>query len=119
MRRIQSRIRSDLMGWVIEADEPGELASSALLNIWRRLARPGIAGDDSAYVQWVSTDPRYQRRGYARALMVALMDDCDERGIEVVELHASPYGEQLYVDLGFRGDNIGVAMRSVRPTDSP
>ncbi len=114
--RIKARMGGDLLGWVIEGDEDDELAATALVNIWQRLPRPGISGDDSAYVQWVSTDPRYRRRGYARALMAALMDDCGTRGIEVVELHASPYGEPLYADLGYRSDNIGVAMRSVRPT---
>ena len=106
LRQVSSRIgRGDLWGWVIDADVEDEsgarLAASALVNWVPRLSPPGQNADWRPYVQWVSTDAAYQRRGYARALMIEVIEFCDSRGIDVIELHSSPFGRSLYRELGF------------------
>jgi ribosomal protein S18 acetylase RimI-like enzyme len=109
MRQVESRLGAgDLWAWVIDADASsggtgagGPLAASALVNRHPRLGPPGQAADWRAYVQWVSTDPLYRRRGYARALMLRVLEFADHERIDVVELHSSPFGRSLYAELGF------------------
>jgi GNAT superfamily N-acetyltransferase len=105
LRQVQSRLDGpDLQGWVIDADDAGPggpLAASALLNVVPRLTPPGQTRDHRGYCQWVSTDAEFRRRGYAKALMEHLLAHTDAAGFEVIELHSSPFGRQLYLDLGF------------------
>ncbi|MFW7415282.1 GNAT family N-acetyltransferase [Demequina sp. SO4-18] len=117
-RVVRARLGRDLIGMVIDAPEGG-LACCGLVNIAPRLPRPGALAHHMGYVQWVSTAPQHQRKGYARLVMEALLHETDKRGIEVVELHASPMGRTMYDDLGFFIKNDNVAMTTVRnrPTD--
>jgi ribosomal protein S18 acetylase RimI-like enzyme len=109
LRQVRSRLgEGDLWGWVVDADASdggsgpgGGLAASALVNRHPRLAPPGQSADWRAYVQWVSTDPAYQRRGYARALMLRVLEFAREQGVDAVDLHSSPFGRDLYLALGF------------------
>jgi ribosomal protein S18 acetylase RimI-like enzyme len=112
-RTVANRLGDDLIGVVIDAPEGG-LACCGLVNIAPRLPRPGAHSHQMAYVQWVSTAPQHQRKGYARKVMDALLEETDRRGIEVVELHASPDGIPLYRDLGFFVKDDNIAMTSVR-----
>lgn len=113
-RVVRSRLGGDLLGVVIDAPEGG-LAACGLVNIAPRLARPGAHSATAGYIQWVSTAPQHQRKGYARVIMTALLELTDSLGIEVVELHASPAGLRLYRDLGFIIKHDNVAMTAVRP----
>jgi len=115
---VTSRLGLDLVGAVIDGDH-GELASCALANISPRLPQPGVSATNIAYVQWVSTAPQYQHRGYARAVMDAVIDACDARGVRVIELHATPAGRHLYESLGFVIKPDNVAMNLVRPVGIP
>ncbi len=69
----------------------------------------GTAG----YVYGVSTEPRWQRRGYSRAAMVALLEWFDQRGVVRIDLHASEFGEGLYRKLGF-AEASGAALTALR-----
>ncbi|PKQ25776.1 MAG: GNAT family N-acetyltransferase [Actinobacteria bacterium HGW-Actinobacteria-4] len=113
---VRERLGKDLIGVVIDAPEGG-LACCGLVNIAPRLPRPGAMSHHMGYVQWVSTAPQHQNKGYARAVMLALLAETDKRGIEVVELHASPSGRHLYEQLGFfvKTDNIPMTMVRGRP----
>jgi ribosomal protein S18 acetylase RimI-like enzyme len=110
---VAERLGKDLIGMVIDAPEGG-LACCGLVNIAPRLPRPGAHSHQMGYVQWVSTAPQHQRKGYARLVMDALLSETDKRGIEVIELHASPQGVDLYRDLGFFVKDDNIAMTSVR-----
>lgn len=130
LRQVSERIGGpDLSGWVIDADPSatapgGPLAASALANRHPRLSPPGQSLDWRAYVQWISTDPAFRRLGYARALTQRVLDWADAEGVDVVELHSSPYGRSLYLELGFvefppveyPADVRGVPMLRRRPT---
>jgi GNAT superfamily N-acetyltransferase len=110
---VKERLGSDLYGVVIDAEEGG-LAACGLMNIGPRLPRPGRQAHRSGYVQWVSTAPQYHRRGYAREIMLALLEWTDEQGIEVVELHATPTGRELYEELGFFVKTDNISMTALR-----
>jgi len=104
---VRLRLRGDdLWGWVIDADREqgggasGALAASAFVDRYPRLAPPTEYRPWRGYVQWVCTDPAYRRRGYARALMLRVIELADAEGVSL-ELHASPWGRPLYEELGF------------------
>lgn len=81
---------------------PRRLAAGAVVMLGPRLPNPRYPGPAQAgYVQWVATDPDCRRRGYARAVLEALVAWCDQRAIPRVELHATAPGEPLYRSLGF------------------
>lgn len=105
-----SRLGRDLVVFVVDhPDRPG-LAASAAGTVATRLPAPNNLSAQVAYVQWVATDDDVRRRGYARAVMHALVDWYDEHDVRVIELHATPQGEPLYRELGF-GDEGPAALR--------
>lgn len=110
---VKNRLGNDLIGYVIDAPEGG-LAACGLVNIVPRMPRPGRKSALAGYVQWVSTAPQHYRKGYAKAIMRALLDETDRRGIEVIELHATPAGRHLYEDLGFFEKTDNVALMALR-----
>jgi GNAT superfamily N-acetyltransferase len=79
----------------------GELASCAVGVIDRRLPSAYNPIGLSGYVLSVATDPRYRRRGYARAVVQATLEWFESRGILRVELHASTDAEAMYRSMGF------------------
>lgn len=112
-RLVKERLGRDLFGVVIDAEEGG-LAACGLINVTPRLPRPGRHAREAAYVQWVSTAPQHHRKGYARAVMEGLLEWTDARGIEVIELHATPAGHELYRELGFFEKKDNVSMMALR-----
>jgi ribosomal protein S18 acetylase RimI-like enzyme len=82
-------------------DSPDGLAACVVGAIDERLPGPGGASRWRGYVYNVATDPAYRRRGFSRACVRALLSWFAERGVEVVDLRASPDGEPLYASLGF------------------
>ena len=87
---------------VDDPGEPGRLAASGAAVVEQRLPTPHGPDGRIAYVQWVCTDPDHRRRGFARAVMDALLVWTRDQGVARVELHSSPDGRALYEELGFR-----------------
>lgn len=54
-----------------------------------------------AYVLNVYTAPEHRGKGYARQLMQAVIEECKQRRVPTVVLHASPFGRPVYEKLGF------------------
>ena len=77
------------------------LACCGMGVIDQRLPSPYNPGGRVGHVFGIVTDPAYRRRGHARAIMRDLLDWFDERGLERVDLNASPEGQRLYRTLGF------------------
>lgn len=91
-----------MQAFVIDApDEPGVLASCSVGIALYRLPGPHNPSGMWGYVMNVATDPRYRRRGYARAVVQSTLDWFADNGIARVDLHASQDGAPLYRDLGF------------------
>lgn len=118
-RAVMERTGDDVAVFV--ADDPGvpgRLVACGAGIVVRRLPNPhhphGLAG----YVQWMSTDPDFQRRGYGRAVLQGVLGWFEARGVDNVELHATPEGEPLYRSEGFWRGSGGLPMRR-RPWDPP
>lgn len=91
-----------LQAFVIDApDQPGMLTACSVGVIQQRLPSPANWHGSTGYILSVATDPRFRRRGHARAAVVATLDWLRSRGVPRVDLHASEQGVQLYRDLGF------------------
>ncbi len=81
--------------------EPG-LAACGVGMIWIGLPWPGQTVGKRGYVQSMATDPRWRRRGYANAVVQALLDRFTASGVRQVALHASSEGVPVYRSCGFR-----------------
>ncbi|MDQ0990647.1 GNAT family N-acetyltransferase [Streptomyces sp. V3I7] len=82
-------------------ERPGALAALAAGSLEYRIGRADNPHGRVGYVYSVATDPDARRRGYARAVMVALLDWFREQGARHVDLNASAEAEPLYASLGF------------------
>ena len=58
-----------------------------------------------AYLLNFYTSPAARGRGLAKQLLAACVEECRERGIKVVVLHASPFGRPIYEKFGFTQTN--------------
>ena len=97
------------VAYVIEAPDGQGLAASAIGTFFERLPGAHSPNGTVGYVYGVSTDPRWQRRGYSRAVMTALLEWFDQHGVSRIDLHASEFGEELYRQLGFT-DSVAKAL---------
>lgn len=102
---------TSLIGAVVDAPDRSRLAASGLAELSVRIPSPGNPSGSSAYLSSFSTDPRWRRRGFARAVLARLIDDLESRGIGRIELHATPAGEGLYRSFGFAERDGGLEMR--------
>ena len=98
--------------WVRERLEDGRYIGLLLEDGDRIVAGAGIFFADfpphwmdsqplRAYVLNVYTVPEDRGKGYAKQLMLAVIEECRRRGILTVVLHASPLGQPVYERLGF------------------
>lgn len=111
--------RDDLGVFVVDhPDHPGALVSCGAGVVTRRLPNPWHPQGLVGYVQWMSTEPAWRRRGLGRAVLRAVLQFFEERGVDNVELHATADGAPLYRSEGFWEGSAGLAMRR-RPYDPP
>lgn len=105
------------VGFVIDRDPaaPGELAASGIGLVRYELPSPGRVDGRSGYILSVCTADEFRGRGYATSIMRALMQWFDERGVTKLELHASPFGVEIYRRLGFV-EPRGAALTWSRPS---
>lgn len=101
--------------WAFAIDAPdGTLASCALGLIHTVLPAPANPRGLAAAVTVVATQPGLRRRGYARAVVSALIDHlADVKDITLFEVNASVEAVPLYRELGFTG--VPALMRMTRP----
>ncbi|QMU69537.1 GNAT family N-acetyltransferase [Streptacidiphilus sp. P02-A3a] len=99
--------------FVVDAPDGAGLAASVIGTYSERLPSARNPAGLSGYVYGVSTDPRWQRRGFSRAAMTALLDWFDRCGVVRIDLHASEFGEGLYRKLGF-AETRGAALSAHR-----
>ena len=92
----------DFAAFVIDhPDRPDALAALVTGTIDYRIGNGANPQGAIGYLFSVATDPDARRRGYARAVVEALLDWYRERGVPEVDLNASAEGEPLYASLGF------------------
>jgi len=107
---VRRRLGDDLMVFVVEdPTHPGHLAATGAGSIAARLPGPSNPSARVGYIQWISTEVVWRRRGLARAIATALIDWFGEQEVRAVELHATREAEPLYRALGFdQGANPGL-----------
>ena len=106
----------DFAAFVIE--DPGRGVVSCAAGVCDRHAPgPGNPGGVQGLVFNMSTDPRYRRRGYARACLDALLAWFrDETEARVINLNATSDGTALYRELGFTEPRYpALQLRLARP----
>jgi GNAT superfamily N-acetyltransferase len=99
-------------------DVTGALVACGAGVVSDRLPNPWHPDGLAGYVQWMSTEPAFRRRGLARAVLRAILEWFDERGVDNVELHATDAGAPLYRSEGFWRGSSGEPMRR-RAWDPP
>ena len=97
------------VGW-FATDAEGEVIGGAGVHIKPQLPRVThdglhVASGTVPLVVNVYTEPKWRRRGVARALMRVVMQWATESGCDRVVLHASDEGRALYDSLGFAATN--------------
>lgn len=108
--------RGDYLAWVAQ-DAAAAIIGGAGAQLRPLLPRPRADSDHlelgpEAIVLNVYVEPNWRRRGVAEALMRALLNALDARGIRRVVLHASQEGRRLYQRLGFEPTNEMLLSRS-------
>ncbi|WP_308294982.1 GNAT family N-acetyltransferase [Streptomyces sp. NK08204] len=103
--QLAERLQSggDARAYVVDAPGGG-LATCALALVSPVLPAPRYPQGLAARIQAVATRPGYRSRGYAKAALSTLLDDLEQEGITLFELHASNESRPLYEALGFAGD---------------
>ncbi|MBC7811948.1 MAG: GNAT family N-acetyltransferase [Burkholderiales bacterium] len=95
----------DYMGWVI-VNEKHEVVASVGLWLREWIVNPNDLSGLQGHVMNVYTHPDYRRRGFSRTLMNALIDWCNEQGLNTVLLHPTNDSISLYQSMGFEPDNL-------------
>jgi GNAT superfamily N-acetyltransferase len=104
----------DVPGSPPRSGEVPSLAACGAGTVVRRLPSPRAPDGRAGYVQWMSTDPAWQRQGFARAVLRRLVAWYDALGVGNVELHATEAGAVLYRSEGFWEGTGAVALRRRR-----
>ena len=97
-----AHLNRDLFCHVIRDGET--IVSCAFLLVVEKPMSPSFLNGRTGTVLNVYTQPAYRRRGYARAVMEALLDDARAMGLCVVGLKATDDGYPLYRSVGFEDD---------------
>lgn len=94
----------DYLAWLIESPDRSIAAGGAL---WLMDWPPHVIGVNSqrGNILNIYTGDEFRKRGLARAMMEAILAWCRENNIDVVILHASPFGRSLYESMGFKATN--------------
>lgn len=103
--------RPDRAVFVVDRPDGTGLAACGAGTVAQRLPSPRHPDGRAGYVQWMSTEPAHQRRGYGRAILRRLLAWYEELGVGPVELHATDEGAGLYHSEGFWTGTGGVALR--------
>ena len=90
----------DLFAYAMRCDD-GSIVSLALMLVSEKPPNPRFPHGRIGTVFNVFTVPEHRRRGLARQVMGALVEDARLRGLDRVELNATDDGYGLYKSLGF------------------
>lgn len=93
-------VDEDFAAFVVDGPD-GVPVSSGVGWIVQHLPSPHNPHGRRGHISTMSTLPEFRGRGYARAIVAALLDWMAAQGVTRVELRASSMGEPLYRSLGF------------------
>lgn len=95
-------LNQDLFAFVMR--EGQTIVSCALLLIIEKPLSPAFINGRTGTVLNVYTLPSHRRRGHARKLMEAVLEEAREQHLSVVDLKATEDGYPLYRKVGFADD---------------
>jgi GNAT superfamily N-acetyltransferase len=105
-----------IQAFVVDAgDFPGKLAACSVGVIQQRLPGPDNHSGLVGFIQNVSTDPDYRRRGFARATVEAALEWLDSCGVPKTELVSSVMGDSMLRTLGFTQPRFGTHLSRLLP----
>ena len=96
----ERHLGGDLFAYAMRCDD-GSIVSIALMLVSEKPPNPRFPHGRIGTVFNVFTVPEHRRRGLARQVMGALVEDARLRGLDLVELNATDDGYGLYKSLGF------------------
>jgi GNAT superfamily N-acetyltransferase len=100
---------SDLAIFVIDRPDGEGLAACVIGFIDEHFPGPTVPDGRFGYIQGMATDPAFRRRGYAKAVMGALLDWYRAKGVRRIDLHATSDGEPIYRGFGFTSHSLGLS----------
>lgn len=90
-------------GWVAEAQ--GTVVASGGLVIHPVPPTPQNTAGKEGYIMNMYTCPGWRGQGVATAILRAMLDYLRDQAIPTVSLHATPEGQHIYEQAGFRPSN--------------
>ncbi|MBQ8315847.1 MAG: GNAT family N-acetyltransferase [Lachnospiraceae bacterium] len=95
----RNHLNRDLLVYI--AKEAEEILTCAFLLIVEKPMSPMFITGKTGTVLNVYTKPEYRKKGYAKQLMNALLEDAKANELSVIELKATEDGYHLYKSVGF------------------
>ena len=95
----RKHLNRDLFVYV--AKEAEEILACAFLLVVEKPMSPAFMTGKTGTVLNVYTKPEYRKKGYAKKLMVMMLEDAKEEGVSIIELKATEDGYSLYKSVGF------------------
>ena len=95
----RKHLNRDLFVYI--AGEEKEILACAFLLVVEKPMSPAFITGKTGTVLNVYTKPEYRKRGYAKQLMNALLEDAKANDLSVIELKATEDGYPLYKSVGF------------------
>jgi len=86
-------------GFIVDVDR--EPVASGCVWLMHVQPRPNWKGTTAAYLLSMFTEPAHRGRGHGARIVREAIRFAEARGIPVMLLHASTFGEPIYTRLGF------------------
>lgn len=90
----------NLVGFIVET-ERGEPAASGCIWMMPVQPRPGWNSTKAPYLMSMYTEPRHRGEGHATRIVREALRWARSRGCDATLLHASHFGERIYLREGF------------------
>ncbi len=98
----KAHLNKDLFAYVVRDGQA--IVSCAFLLVVEKPMSPAFINGRTGTVLNVYTCPSHRRKGYAKAIMEALLNEAREAEIQVIELKSTEDGYPLYRSVGFVDD---------------
>jgi ribosomal protein S18 acetylase RimI-like enzyme len=95
----EKHLNKDLIVYV--ARNEMDIVSCAFLLIVEKPMSPSFITGKTGNVLNVYTKPEYRKKGYAKKLMIMMLENAEADGVSVIELKATEDGYSLYKSVGF------------------
>lgn len=95
----EKHLNKDLIVYV--ARDEMDIVSCAFLLIVEKPMSPSFITGKTGTVLNVYTKPEYRKKGYAKKLMIMMLEDANAEGVSIIELKATEDGYSLYKSVGF------------------